>query len=255
MTKIFGDYHMHTSASDGHGTVADKAARAKELGLSEIAVADHGTGSLFLHQTREKFLAQHAEIDSVNQKGGVRIYSSIEANITSEDGTLDVPSDIIARCDALHVGFHRFLQPRYLASSPRYLFVNGWGSLAAREQLREVNTRALLAVMERYPVDVLCHLCHRALVDVGRVCRAAAERGVYVELNEKHIGALAPYADDLVASGAMFVVGSDAHSDGKVGAFSQVTAFIEKYRIPEERVCGIGARPMFCPKYGFKSAE
>lgn len=52
--KVFGDYHMHTRASDGKGTVADKAARARELGLREIAIADHGCGSLFFHQTAEK---------------------------------------------------------------------------------------------------------------------------------------------------------------------------------------------------------
>jgi histidinol-phosphatase (PHP family) len=35
------DYHLHTRFSDGRGELKDYAARAAELGLSEIGVADH----------------------------------------------------------------------------------------------------------------------------------------------------------------------------------------------------------------------
>ena len=40
-----GDYHVHTEWSDGSGTVEDVARRAAELGLPEIAVAEHFTPS------------------------------------------------------------------------------------------------------------------------------------------------------------------------------------------------------------------
>ncbi len=38
-----GDYHIHTEWSDGRGSVEDVARRAAELGLPEIAVAEHVT--------------------------------------------------------------------------------------------------------------------------------------------------------------------------------------------------------------------
>ena len=251
--KIFGDYHIHTCASDGRGTVHDKARRAAQLGLAEIAVADHGCGSLIFHQTERKAKAQRHEIDSVSGEYGVKVYASIEASIVNDGGELDVPDSVISRCDMLHVGFHRFLQPRYLAAEPRYLFVNGWGSESAREsgEAKAYNTRAWLAAIERYPVDVLCHLCHRAIVDVGAVCRAAAEKGVYVELNEKHIDALEKYAEEAVASGVKFILGSDAHSTSKVGAFKRVEAFIARHNIPAERICGAGFSPVLHRKTDF----
>ena len=167
---------MHTKASDGRATVGQLAERAAELGLKEIAVADHGCGSLLFHQTEKKFAAQQEEIARINAEGGVRVYSGIEASITGEDGTLDIPDGMIAECGVLTVGFHRFLQWRYVRREPRFLLVNGWGSERARGQdgLKEYNTRAWLNALASYPVDVLCHLGHRAHVDAAEVCRAAA---------------------------------------------------------------------------------
>jgi histidinol-phosphatase (PHP family) len=40
-----GDYHVHTAWSDGVGTVEDVACRAAQLGLPEIAIAEHFTPS------------------------------------------------------------------------------------------------------------------------------------------------------------------------------------------------------------------
>ena len=142
--KVFGDYHMHTRASDGRGTVLDKARRAAELGLEEIAIADHGTGSFLCHQTERKFEAQQREIAWANAECGVRVLSGIEASITGESGLIDVPASIIEKCDVLTIGFHRFLQLRYVAAAPKFLLVNGWGSGKARaeRELVALNTRA-----------------------------------------------------------------------------------------------------------------
>ena len=254
---IRADYHMHTRASDGEGTALDKARRAVELGLSEIAICDHGCGSFLFHQTEKKFEAQRRDIARANAECGVRVLSGIEASITGEDGRLDVPDSVIRACDVLTVGFHRFLQPRYIFASPRFLLVNGWGSAGARgrEDLVALNTRAWLAALERYPVDVLCHIGHRAQVDVGAVCRAAAERGVYIELNEKHIDALEASAREVLASGAEFILGSDAHATAKVGLFPKAEAFVNRHGIAPSRICGVGATPHFHPKKDFKSID
>ena len=39
---LTADYHTHTPYSHGKNTVAENVARAKELGLKEIAITDHG---------------------------------------------------------------------------------------------------------------------------------------------------------------------------------------------------------------------
>ena len=170
---IFADYHIHTSASDGRGNVADKFACAAARGLSEIAIADHGPASIIFHQTERKFAAQREDILRASAAGSVRVLGCVEANILSEEGDLDVPRDMIERCDVLHMGFHRLISPSYVRRSPRYFLVNGWAARSAREdeELVDFNTRAVIAAMRRYPVDVLCHPCHRALLDMRRVDR------------------------------------------------------------------------------------
>jgi histidinol-phosphatase (PHP family) len=45
IARLPGDYHVHTTWSDGSGTVEDVVRRAAELGLPEIAVAEHFTPS------------------------------------------------------------------------------------------------------------------------------------------------------------------------------------------------------------------
>lgn len=103
--------------------------------------------------------------------------------------------------------------------------------------------------MDKFPVDVIAHLNHRALVDVKTVCEKAQERGVCVELNEKHLDALERYAKDMIDSGVNFVVGTDAHDTKKLGKTSKIEDFIAKYDVPRDRVFGIdGKKPTFKDK-------
>ena len=39
--EIFGDYHLHTVASDGFNTITEQARAAIKAGLKEIAITDH----------------------------------------------------------------------------------------------------------------------------------------------------------------------------------------------------------------------
>lgn len=251
--EIWGDYHIHTRASDGQGHVADKFACASARGLREIAVADHGYGAIIFHQTDKKFDAEKRDVERANGLDSVKVYQSIEATPLNEAGDLDVPDATIARCDILHFSFHRLIQWRHVKKCPRYFIVNGWGTRWARseEDLVEFNTRVYLNVLDRYPVDVICHLNHRARVDVRRICTRAAEDGVYVELNEKHIETLEDCIDTVLATDVEFILGSDAHRTSDVGNFTRVKSFIERHAIPPERICGVGAKPHFRAKADF----
>lgn len=250
--EIWGDYHIHTRASDGQGHVADKFACASARGLKEIAVADHGYGAIIFHQTDKKFAAEKRDVERANEIGSVKVYQSIEATPLNEAGDLDVPDATIAQCDILHVGFHRLLQWKHVKRCPRYFVINGWGSRWAHneEELVEFNTRAYLNVLDRYPVDVICHLNHRARVDVRKVCMRAAEDGVYIELNEKHIETMEDCIDTVLGTGVNFILGSDAHRTSDVGNFTRVKTFIERHNVPPERICGAGLTPQFRSKSG-----
>ena len=87
------------------------------------------------------------------------------------------------------------------------------------------------------------------------VISGVTEWGLYVELNEKHIDALEGCVEEVLASGVEFILGSDAHSTDKVGRFDAVAAFIRRHGIAENRICGIGRKPVFHDKKGFKHTK
>ena len=250
------DFHMHTDASDGRAKVADMIAAAKERGLRQIAVTDHSFSSIICHQTAEKFEAQHAEIEAESD-GSIKIFQGIEANLVGEDGAIDVPDDIIRRCDVLIAGFHRFVALAFKREARKFVLVNGFAPEWRRQKLKELNTAVFLSAIEKYPIDVIAHLGHRTPVDYGAICRACKDKDVYIELNEKHIldtKGIGEAMDDVIASGVRFIVGSDAHRANRVGKFDNVRTFIEKYGVPLERVYGIDGRmPTFKDKSEWKS--
>lgn len=248
--KFFGDYHLHTFASDGRSSISDYARLAKQRGLKQIAVTDHSFASFMFHMTDGKFAKQEKIIADLGDLG-VKIFHGVEANMIGAN--IDVPASVVRRCDILTVGFHRFITPCRMNGQSRFLLVNGFGSSAKKEKLILSNTEAYISIMENYPVDVLAHLGHRAPVDIARVCECAAKHKVYIELNEKHIGALAHGIEDVISSGASFIVGTDSHEKNKMGRFEDVRGFIKKYGIPTERVFGIdGNEPVFKDKREWK---
>lgn len=248
--KVIADYHTHTYASDGRCGVKALVDSAKERGLIQIAITDHSFASTIFHMTRQKLERVQNEISSI--EGSVQVLQGIEANLVNTNGDIDVPSDVIQNLDILSVGFHRFIGfkgEKRGGYDRSWLFANGFCSKEARQKLVDCNTQAYINAMRRFPIDVLVHLNHRALVDVGRVCDEACKLGVYVELNEKHIDVLEDGIEDMLNSGVNFIVGTDAHSAKKVGKIDKILEFIEKNDIPLERVYGIDTR---VPKFKSK---
>ena len=245
--KFFGDYHTHTKESDGKGSVLDNILSASKSGLEEVAIADHSFSTIACKMTRAKFDKQEREIADYysSTENPIKVLHSVEGNLLGFDGDIDMPDDIIERVDILHVGFHRFLNFSETAKNSKYVFVNGFGSGKAKEKIKELNTEAYLKALDKYPIDVLVHLGHRCPVDMRAICKKAVEKDVYIELNEKHVETLEKDVSAIVESGVKLIVGSDGHKPEKVGKFERVAEFIKRHNIPEDRVYGLGQKPVF----------
>jgi putative hydrolase len=243
--KVFGDYHTHTKASDGRGTVAKNAAQAMARGITTLGATDHGFTCIMLHQTKEKLKMQAEEIKKVNEAGGIKVLRGLETNIIGYDGVLDVDPEVIKHLDVLHFGFHRYLHPRGDGGYFEFNIKNGFFPLSVRRELEPKCTAAYLKVIETYPIDVICHPLSRTIIDVKRIAEAAAANGCYFELNEKHIHSLEDDIDLALKTKVNFIMGSDAHKPSDVGRFDRVIPFIERHRIPEERIAGVGLVPVF----------
>ncbi len=110
LKDIKGDFHSHSTWSDGTASILDMANSAKAEGREYIVMTDH-TGKLKIAggmdpQQIEKYIK---EIDAINKKlRGIKILKGVELNI-QEDGSPDVPDHILKKLDivvgSIHWGF------------------------------------------------------------------------------------------------------------------------------------------------------
>lgn len=246
--KIFGDFHSHTKASDGTGTLAQNLAQAEKLGLRYLAATEHGFRTIGLHHTPESFKKQGEEIIELQKTTSVKILRGLETNITGFDGKIDADEDTLKQLDVLHFGTHRFIKSRGNGEYCKFALYNGFAPLSmkvANTEMTELNTVSYVKTIENYPIDVVCHLLSRAILDVKRVCEAAKANNAYIELNEKHIEVFEDCIDVVLKTGVNLIMGSDAHRSKDIGKFTRVTDFITRHHIPEERIVGIGMAPKF----------
>ena len=232
---FIGDYHTHTTFSDGKGSVMENAAAAKSKGLREIAITDHGFNIPTM--SFRKYLEAKDRCKEAEDALGIRVICGVEADLISLDGEIDVKDEEISSIDYLTVGFHKFAWFGGLKDFMKMYAVTYFnGLLPTSEKAVERNTRAMIAAIERYPVKVLTHIDHSLKVDVFAVASACAAKDVLVEINAKHLGDLDGQWENLVRSGARFIVNSDAHTPAEVGELSVAFEAALSHGVGKERI-------------------
>jgi DNA polymerase (family X) len=199
-----GDVHMHTTATDGHNTIAEMAEAALARGMQYVAITDHSKNLAMTNGLDEKRALEHIErIKEVDRQmeGRIRVFSGIEVDILA-DGSLDLADDVLARIDVVIASVHTRL-----------------------EQSREEMTARVIKAIENPHTRILGHPTGRLLLrrepyqmDTGAVLRRAAELGVAVEHNA------APERLDLSDRdlrlarelGCKIVINTDAHNTRQV---------------------------------------
>jgi DNA polymerase (family 10) len=203
LKDIRGDLQMHTSATDGKATIDEMAHAARALGYGYIAITDHSKRVTMARGLDPKRLReQWRAIDQWNASSrGFTILKSVELDIL-EDGTLDLPDDVLAEADYVVATIH-------------------YGTNQTEREL----TRRLVGAAEHRWVDAIGHPTGRLLgkrepypLDFDAVARAAAAAGCLLELNGHPERMDLP--DTLAAAakqhGARFVLSTDSHQPGNL---------------------------------------
>src|SRR5438046_6351068 len=104
---------MHTSATDGKGTIEDMVHAARALSYEYIAITDHSKRvTMALGFDAKRLREQWRAIDALNaQSRGFRILKSVELDIL-ESGKLDLPDDVLAEADYVVATIHYGLTQR-----------------------------------------------------------------------------------------------------------------------------------------------
>jgi len=168
LSDILGDLHMHTTATDGKGSLEEMIAEAKLRGLQYIAITDHSRRVSMAHGLDPKRLrAQWAEIDRCREKlEGIVVLKGIECDIL-EQGGMDLPEDVLAEADWVIASVH-------------------YGQQQSSEQI----TERILGALENPHVNILAHPTGRLInrrepyaVDMEQVIVTAAQHNKMLELN------------------------------------------------------------------------
>lgn len=186
---ILGDFHIHTTWSDGLYGMEDVVRAAKSLGYEYVAISDHSQSERQAHGMKPgRFREYLKEIGRVRKAmNGITILASSEVSIHS-DGSLDYPAKLLDELDivigAVHSGF---------------------------KMPKAKMTKRIVTALESGMVDILAHPTGRILgkrnpyeVDLEPVFEAATRNKVALEvdslarldLKDEHVrGALAAGCD------------------------------------------------------------
>ena len=206
---IQGVLHCHSQYSDGAATIAEMAAAARARGWSYLGISDHSQSAFYAGGlTRDAVLAQHEEIDRVNDTlTGFRVLKGIEADILA-DGRVDYDAETLERFDYVIGSVHSRFAMAEAAMTERMLRAlddpnltilgHPTGRLLLTREPYAVNMDAVLEKAGALGVAVELNADpHRLDID-WRLCRIAKERGVQVEIGPD---AHAPHGLDNVEFG------------------------------------------------------
>lgn len=199
LNDLCGDLHVHTTASDGKNSILEMAKAAQARGLHYIAITDHSRRLKVTHGLNPEQLAnQITEIDNINAKNtDFLILKGSEVDIL-EDGSLDLPDDILMRLDIVIAAIHSKL-----------------------DLPRERQTERMLRAMDNPLVNILAHPSGRLLgargaseIDMSSILRKAKQRNIYLELNSQPDRLDLDDINCKMArdAGVMVSINSDAHS-------------------------------------------
>jgi DNA polymerase (family 10) len=203
--EVRGDLQMHTSATDGKGTIEDMAHAARALGYQYIAITDHSKRvTMALGLDAKRLRQQWRAIDELNAqsgRGAFTILKSVELDIL-ESGKLDLPDDVLAEADyvvaTIHYGINQSEKEltRRLVGAAEHAWVDAIGHPTGR----------LVGKREPYPFDF------------DALCRTCVATGCLLELNGHPERMDLP--DTLAAAGKQhgvrFVLSTDSHQPGNL---------------------------------------
>ncbi len=192
-----GDFHMHTTWSDGDDSLEEMIVAAAARGYEYHAVSDHsqGRGRRF-GMSPERLREQRCAIEALGNRHGIRTLCASEVDILA-DGSMDFDDTVLAELDVVIGSVH-----------------------SAMHQSREVMTARLVRACENPYVTIVGHPTGRRFdggagyeFDYDAVFAAAARTGTALEIDGQamRLDLPAPLIRKAKAFGVTFAADSDAH--------------------------------------------
>lgn len=244
---FWGDYHTHTKYSHGKGTVLDNALAAKQKGLKQLAVTDHGLSHIVFGIKRKELPLLRKDCENATRETGVLVLAGIENNVNSFDGTLDLTSDDLDMIDIVQGGYHKAARAPSVKEEFAFQMRNMFRSFVSKspQKLIARNTDSYLKLIDNYELDFIGHLNRDIRVDALTVAKYAKQKGTFIELNSKRLTLTDKELEDMTQEGVLFICNSDAHSPQRVGDMALALSVIDRLGIPYEQIVNWERLPQF----------
>lgn len=197
-SDLRGDLHMHTTGSDGKGTLREMAEAAAALGYEYIAITDHSKSLAMTNGLDEERVVKFArEVREMNRDGlPLRVFSGLECDVM-RDGSMDVSEDALSELDLVVGSVHSYLNLEGSEMTDRLLRAFESPSL----KILGHGTGRILLQRESYPLNF------------DLIAERAAQRQIALEINAS------PERLDLPGhlvraakrKGCRFTISTDAH--------------------------------------------
>ncbi len=252
MMLLTGDYHTHTPYSHGKNTVLENTTVAKEKGIKEIAITDHGFNHPFFGLRRKQLPNLRRDVEDAKAKTGLNVLMGMESNLISVEGDTDMKDEDLQYFDIYLCGIHELVRYTTWGDMYKIMWQNYWPYQRDKKPKQKVidnTTNAYVNAIKKHPIDILTHINFRCCCDIETVAKCCADYGTYIEINTKpeHVAHLKPEDIAVMAScGARFVIDSDAHTMDRVGDTEIAEKLIAESGISLDLIDNIeGRRPKF----------
>jgi DNA polymerase (family 10) len=167
VSDINGEFHAHTTWSDGAASVRQMAEAAAARGYSLLGITDHSQGlAVAGGLDQHRLQLQRREIEEANIDANLRLLAGTEVEV-HRDGSLDFSDETLSGLDVVVASLHSGLR-----------------------QSRDEITARLIRVLQDQNVDIIAHPSGRLIerreggdFDWDRVFAVAAQTGTALEIN------------------------------------------------------------------------
>jgi DNA polymerase (family X) len=197
--EINGDFHIHSSWSDGNDSIETIASVAQQHQYSFIGITDHSQSLKIANGLSEDRIQKKLEeINTINKKyPDLRILCGTECDIKT-DGTLDYSNKILKQFDFVYIAIH-----------------------TAFKMDKETMTKRIIKGMDNEHADFLAHPTGRLIgkreayeVDIEQIIDTAKETDTRLEINSfpDRLDLDDAHVKLAKEHGVSFVLGTDSHS-------------------------------------------
>ncbi|MGN7409370.1 DNA polymerase/3'-5' exonuclease PolX [Sporosarcina sp. SAFN-010] len=223
LSDIRGDFHMHTTASDGGYSIREMADACRERGYSHMVITDHSHYLKVANGlTPERLLDQLKEIREINEEyPDIEIFSGTEMDILP-DGTLDFDDEVLSQLDFVIASIHSSFSQ-------------------SQEQIME----RLHSAMKNPHVDLIAHPTGRLIgkrdgynPDVPQLIEWAAKYGKILELNASphRLDLDKEYLEMAQEAGVKISINTDAHAKEQLELMAIGVEYAQKAWLKKDTV-------------------